>query len=514
MVIKDGVLIKINKYNKLFKKCVIPKKVKEIGEEAFSKCKSLENVVIPDSVISIGARAFSDCESLKEISLPQGLTTISPHTFSCCESLEGIVIPNGVTNIGWDAFSHCCSLERIVIPNSVTSIDVSAFCDCKSLKEISLPDSIIIIGTCAFSHCKSLKEISLPQGLTIIPYSAFFNCESLERIVIPNSVTNIEERAFSECYSLEKVIIPDSVIHIEPFAFYDCNKLDLNIETSLFYINFSSFKYTFDVKKLTIYSESVEINKNYSYNFYEIALNKIRKKELLDKICKCLSTKDITDQICFQYDQHEKFIEMIIEKINNDHKYYYNDKDLNDYVTNYIASYKSKKVVSISFVQAENQENVETVSKKEQYDLKSMDDKPIDETSKIPAYLYEYGLKVGMINEMEKIVRQIGKYLNLCDIPLKCEEHSGFIKEMIDCLLIDKNYNFNESMKYYIKWYIKGYKEKHKEDNINNNVELPVQEGNNSEIYKINKEIETLEKLKKDLISTPNKPKKVSLKKF
>ena len=58
------------------------------------------------------------------------MTDIGNRAFSCCRSLPNIVIPNSVTKIGDYAFSDCSSLSKIVIPNSVTDIGDSAFFGC------------------------------------------------------------------------------------------------------------------------------------------------------------------------------------------------------------------------------------------------------------------------------------------------------------------------------------------------------------------------------------------------
>ena len=108
-VIKNGVL---EKYTGNETKVVIPDSVTEIGDNAFSGCKSLKEITIPDSVIDIGERAFEGCESLTSITIPDSVTEIYDETFKGCRSLKEIIIPDSVTEIGDKVFSGC---EDLVI---------------------------------------------------------------------------------------------------------------------------------------------------------------------------------------------------------------------------------------------------------------------------------------------------------------------------------------------------------------------------------------------------------------
>ena len=62
--IEDGVLID---YTGNETKVIIPDRVTEIEDCAFSDCSSLKEITIPDSVTFIGENAFMGCLSLEEI---------------------------------------------------------------------------------------------------------------------------------------------------------------------------------------------------------------------------------------------------------------------------------------------------------------------------------------------------------------------------------------------------------------------------------------------------------------
>ena len=80
--IKDGVAI-------------IPDTVKEIGKEAFSRCKDLTSVVIPNSVTSIGEGAFEGCKGLTSVKIPNSVISIRDSAFCSCEGLTKIIVEEG-----------------------------------------------------------------------------------------------------------------------------------------------------------------------------------------------------------------------------------------------------------------------------------------------------------------------------------------------------------------------------------------------------------------------------------
>ena len=90
--------------NQNIKSYVIPSSVTNIGDWAFSGCRSLSEIVIPSSVTNIGYGAFDGCNSLSEIVIPSSVTSIGHHAFDGCRSLSEIVIPSSVTSIGDGAF--------------------------------------------------------------------------------------------------------------------------------------------------------------------------------------------------------------------------------------------------------------------------------------------------------------------------------------------------------------------------------------------------------------------------
>ena len=248
---------------------VIPDSVTNIGDYAFSDCRSLTDIVIPDGVTSIGDYAFSGCRSLSSVVIPDSVTSIGDWAFNGCKSLADIVIPSSVTSIGDYAFEGCSALTSIVIPNGVTSIGDCAFANCSSLTDIVIPDGVTGIGKFAFDGCSSLSSLVIPDSVSCIGGSAFKNCSSLSSLVIPDSVTSIGNYAFAYCKSLTDIVIPNSVTSIGDNAFRHCSSLKyISIPKSVICLNGNPF-YNWDGKLEClspnfIYEDDVLFNKDKS----------------------------------------------------------------------------------------------------------------------------------------------------------------------------------------------------------------------------------------------------------
>ena len=275
--------------------------VTKIGENAFSRCESLESVEIPKSVKKISYGAFGGCKNIavvtykgsfkdwcavewdrnlisyaKRIVLSDG-TDLKKLTEITADDLAG------VTRIGENAFRVCTLLESVEIPKCVKEIEIGAFGDCKNIamvtykgsfkdwcavdwdpvlikcaKRIMLSDGtdprevteitandlagVTRIGENAFSDCTSLESVEIPKCVKEIGTLAFCDCTSLASVSIPGSVREIGGYAFGKCTSLVDVMIADGVTAIGNAAFEGCTSLaSVSIPRSVTKIGASAF---------------------------------------------------------------------------------------------------------------------------------------------------------------------------------------------------------------------------------------------------------------------------------
>lgn len=103
-----------------------------IGKSAFSN-KGLTSLKLANTVVNIGEKAFFRCESLNEVILSKELRVIERSAFNRCISLKSLDLPEKVSHVGIRAFHGCENLERIFIPDSVKHIEENSFDKCEKL---------------------------------------------------------------------------------------------------------------------------------------------------------------------------------------------------------------------------------------------------------------------------------------------------------------------------------------------------------------------------------------------
>ncbi|MDE6110984.1 MAG: sigma-70 family RNA polymerase sigma factor, partial [Eubacterium sp.] len=218
-------------------KVEIPVGIKDIEENAFSNCDSLEEVVISDSVNHIANEPFSYCTSLSKIVIDENNNTydsrencnaiIETETNTLIAGCKNTTIPNGVEIIGSSAFFNCEELTEINIPNSVTTIKEYAFAYCEGLSDISIPNTVTTIEKYAFEACSSLTNIEIPESVSVIAEGLFKDCVVLKNITLSDGVESIEFSAFDGCETLESIYLPASITSLSnSWMFAGCNALE------------------------------------------------------------------------------------------------------------------------------------------------------------------------------------------------------------------------------------------------------------------------------------------------
>ncbi len=215
----------IDLYQGVVTSVTLPDTITNIGDYAFSGCKSLTELQLPASLETIGERAFYNCSSLTELQLPESMQTIGNRAFYACTGLQTLQLPEGMTAIGDGAFGKCTALTAVTIPDTVTSIGTGAFSSCTGLTDIVLPEQLTEVSDSLFEGCTALVSVTLPDGITSIGTAAFSGCTKLTGIALPDTVAVIGEQAFLECKALLVIVLPKSLVSLENACFQNCSVL-------------------------------------------------------------------------------------------------------------------------------------------------------------------------------------------------------------------------------------------------------------------------------------------------
>ena len=187
----------------------IPKTIKAIGEDAFARTVSSDEV------------RFICYEGTKNewanIAIQKGNEQLDPkylegdppsaRPYEC--NLSGDMVyqasDNAATLVRYFGADSKVDIPAELGGKPVTEIWGFAFADYSGLTKVTIPKSVSSIGQAAFAGCNSLTEVTIPKSVTSIGDSAFLSCSSLTEVTIPKSVTSIGEMAFYGCEALATV---------------------------------------------------------------------------------------------------------------------------------------------------------------------------------------------------------------------------------------------------------------------------------------------------------------------
>ena len=296
------------------KKLVIEEGVTSIGDCAFYRSYSLEEVHIPTTLTYSGRNAFvdnkamsklyiKDLESWFRVTFPDSFSTpmsggrygdVDIQLYIDGEPVSELVIPEGTTSISDYAFFGLKCVTSVSFPSSLRSIGNGAFYDCSGLEKIVLPEGVATIGNEAFRSCGALADMTIPHTVTHIGGDAFYgdntltalrlddlaswlsiefgnkyahpgwanqisvyvNGEQLRDLVVPEGVTAIPDNAFQNWGGIESVTIPEGVTYIGSEAFIDMQVItDLRLPSSLQELGDNAFRGS---QVTNLYIENVE----------------------------------------------------------------------------------------------------------------------------------------------------------------------------------------------------------------------------------------------------------------
>lgn len=124
----------------------IPSTVESIMPLAFSNCLDVASYLVEEANPFFESRegalyntltgtliAYPPASPAKAFSVPEGTKEIGQDAFMNCTTLEEISLPEGLETIGQDAFRNCDGLKTLDIPPSVQSIGPDAFTQWKGI---------------------------------------------------------------------------------------------------------------------------------------------------------------------------------------------------------------------------------------------------------------------------------------------------------------------------------------------------------------------------------------------
>ena len=382
------------------------------------------------------------------IIIPDNITEINEYAFANT-NLRFIDIPEHVNKIGYLAFSKCEFLQKINLPNSVTLIGKGAFMNCINLQSINLPNNITKIKKYMFEYCENIKNIKLQRNITEIKEYAFDYCLNLQSLIVECYIQKIENGAFKNCPNLDTVIVSGDTIYTNLNNICEqiqndngAKYFNINMNSSLFNI-INSISHSdlsidsisnYHIKDLIIYNTPINFIKlknsykqDIEYTDTTIKqiisntyIDKIRKKELLDKIKAKLKHNNITNQKYFIYSEHQDIINKIIYNLNNSISYNYRT-DLDEYIKEYI---KNKKTSLITLNTIENNLNnkniLEVTNDLKNYQIKKLNTNEYMELFNFGSELNIYPLYIS--TTLHNTVTHFSKDIKIHQIKQKFDE--------------------------------------------------------------------------------------------
>lgn len=157
------------------KTVVVPRSVREIGDDAFANCFSLSTILLDKdgSLKSVGRGAFAQ-SAIDVCDLPSNVTSVGEFAFSQSD-VRIVRLPEGVRKINNHMFYGCQQLETVIALSENLSIDEEAFLEAKEK---------VVVKTCVDFRGTSWKRI-ITEGVA---------SHDLRRLTVPVPAKNLARK--------------------------------------------------------------------------------------------------------------------------------------------------------------------------------------------------------------------------------------------------------------------------------------------------------------------------------
>lgn len=196
-IIENGVL---TKYSGREKEVTIPEGVTAIGTGAF-RIKNVVRVIMPDSVEEIGWDAFSNCKMLEEVVFSRNLKRILSNAFAGCTKLHRVALPEGLESIGGCAFNGCSRLEELVLPEHDPEIGQYAFSGCSSLVDEN--GYSVVRGVLYGYNEQRPEEFHVPEGVKQTQFNPGWYPIHVRSVYLPASLEHLDDGLLKDVGRLE-----------------------------------------------------------------------------------------------------------------------------------------------------------------------------------------------------------------------------------------------------------------------------------------------------------------------
>ena len=242
----------------------LPHTITEIGEGAFNRCDSLENIYwdVPDYRATTNAYGpfYGAREHITMMNFGENVRAIPAYFCYGMTQLQGFESgSDSIRTVRHNAFEGCTSLYWFPFYDGLDTIEAQAFMGCTGLSQgMSLPTSLNYVGDSAFANCTDLMSVDFNGNPDIYGRGVFAGCTTIETVTFPSTwdhipdyvcenmtslksfsqladysgetvtqtpITSIGQYAFSGCSEMENLTIPSSVTTIGQNAFANCSSL-------------------------------------------------------------------------------------------------------------------------------------------------------------------------------------------------------------------------------------------------------------------------------------------------
>lgn len=225
--------------------------------------KPVTDLVIPDGVKEVKSYAFNNLKTLKSVKFSDGVEEIGQSAFGACDGLEYISFNDGLSHIGEYAFSDCKKVGEISLPSSLASISAGAFYN-TALNKVAIPASVVELGSYAFN---TVSEVTFEDGVNEINVAGDFSnmkslvwgrpiagltmsTKNLESLVIGNVADEVPESLCSGASKLSSLTLGSGLKSIGDNAFKGCILSEVLVPPSVETIGSSAFESNYNLSSI------------------------------------------------------------------------------------------------------------------------------------------------------------------------------------------------------------------------------------------------------------------------